>query len=113
MAERSASEKAEDIMRMNLRNLLYRELRLDNEDSHTKLPKADSMIEKSKRLDNIILTLQKRAGDEIRTSLGESFEQDVETLNARLSWRAGCWLLSEVTGVSLPLLQRYTPTLTP
>lgn len=100
------SEEAKRSMRIELAMLLYRELCHDDEASHARLRDAKSMLAKSKYLDSIILMLRRQGEDTLRESLGDSFEHDVQTLDAWLSWREGCWLLSEATGVSLPLIQR-------
>ncbi|KAJ4350213.1 uncharacterized protein N0V89_008834 [Didymosphaeria variabile] len=110
-SEHSVSEEDEKTMRADLTILLYRELFLDDDNSHTKLPNAESMLETSKQLDDIIRNLWTRGEDKIRVALGDSFEQAYRTLHAWLSWREGCWSLCHATGVH-PLERKPTPRFT-
>jgi hypothetical protein len=50
---------------------------------------TEPMLEISKLLDIIIMTLQKQGENEIRAFPGQSFEQGGQNLNAWLSRRAG------------------------
>ncbi|KAL5401156.1 hypothetical protein PMIN03_011753 [Paraphaeosphaeria minitans] len=110
------SEEDKRIMRMDLGISLYGELCHEDDESHDKLPDANSMLVASKRLDKIIQTLRRQDEDKLRIALGDSFEHATRILDGWLSWREGCWILSDATGVSLLLtwsrtlmkLVRYT-----
>ncbi|KAF2445011.1 hypothetical protein P171DRAFT_521076 [Karstenula rhodostoma CBS 690.94] len=111
MAVEHVLEEAKRTMRMDLAILLYRELCHEDEGSHARLRDAESMLAKSKHLDSIIHNLRRQGEDTLRTYLGASFEQDAQILDAWLSWRKGCWLLSEATGIH-PFGGQPTPRFT-
>ncbi|KAK7191484.1 hypothetical protein DPSP01_002914 [Paraphaeosphaeria sporulosa] len=105
------SEEVKRSMRMDMAVSLYSEFCHEDDGSHNKLPDANSMLVASKRLDNVIHTLRRQDEDKLRKSLGGSFQQDLRTLDAWLSWREGCWLLSEATGIH-PFGGQPTPRFT-
>ncbi|KAL5433202.1 hypothetical protein PMIN06_011764 [Paraphaeosphaeria minitans] len=105
------SEEDKRIMRMDLGISLYGELCHEDDESHDKLPDANSMLVASKRLDKIIQTLRRQDEDKLRIALGDSFEHATRILDGWLSWREGCWILSDATGIH-PFGGQPTPRFT-
>ncbi|KAL5425920.1 hypothetical protein PMIN07_003096 [Paraphaeosphaeria minitans] len=110
-SKQSVSEEDKRIMRMDLGISLYGELCHEDDESHDKLPDANSMLVASKRLDKIIQTLRRQDEDKLRIALGDSFEHATRILDGWLSWREGCWILSDATGIH-PFGGQPTPRFT-
>lgn len=102
-AQAVEQSRSEEVLKADLLELLYGEFCLDDDDSsHTKLS-PESMLDKSQQLDSLVRRLWNIREELSKTHLEDRFDEVYMTLDTWLSWREACWLLCEVTGVSLPV----------